>query len=141
MPTIIPDYVFLKRPTDDQVAQLLALYREQGWWSPVDDDANLLRGIVNGSHCFAAAAVKKQIIGMGRAISDGVSDAYIQDLAVTARHQGQGVGKLILTTLIAKLRADGIGWIGVVAEKDSYPFYLKNGFHIMEHATALLIAD
>jgi spermidine synthase len=65
---------------------------------------------------------------MGRAISDGVSDAYIQDLTVLADQRNQGIGGMILRALVARLHADGLFWIGLIAEPGSASFYLREGF-------------
>ena len=51
---------------------------------------------------------------MGRAISDGISDAYIQDLTVRHDCRNRGIGKMILKALLERLHADGIAWIGLI---------------------------
>lgn len=43
------------------------------------------------------------LIGFGRAISDGVRQASIYDVAVLPEYQGKGIGKLILENIISKL--------------------------------------
>ncbi len=53
---------------------------------------------------------------MGRAISDGVSDAYIQDLVVLPEYRGKGIGRKILRSVLAACREHGIGWIALIAE-------------------------
>jgi aralkylamine N-acetyltransferase len=37
--------------------------------------------------------VEKKMIGMGRALSDLTSDAYIQDVTVLKAFRGKGIGK------------------------------------------------
>lgn len=43
------------------------------------------------------------LIGFGRAISDGVRQASIYDVAILPEYQGKGIGKLILENIISKL--------------------------------------
>jgi GNAT superfamily N-acetyltransferase len=56
------------------------------------DNPSLVAGIVAGSHCFLVARHAESIVAMGRAISDRVSDAYIQDVTVDPAFRGQGIG-------------------------------------------------
>ena len=46
-----------------------------------------------------------QLIGFGRAISDGAYQAAIYDLAVLPAYQGKGVGKVLLQHLSILLRS------------------------------------
>lgn len=128
-------------PSASETDQIIAIYRSEGWWytdGDRDKDALRLNAIISGSHCFAVAGAKGRVIGMGRAISDRFSDAYIQDVAVHRDHRGQGVGTAIVSALVSRLEADGLGWIGLIAERHSEPFYTRIGFSPMAEATPLL---
>lgn len=54
---------------------------------------------------YAVVFLKKDnmIIGVGRAISDGISQAAIYNIAVRDSYRGQGYGKLIVEELIKQL--------------------------------------
>jgi aralkylamine N-acetyltransferase len=134
----MPFYQFLQTSTDDQIDQLITLYQEAGWWSSEIDSRDVLKGIISGSHCFCVAMIENRIVGMGRSISDGISDAYIQDLTVTKSLRQKGIASRIVTELIKKLEADGIGWIGLIAEKGSAEFYRPLGFDPMPNSTPML---
>ena len=137
----MPTVRFITAPGISESRQIVALYRAEGWWYPdaaPATDMTRLCAIVTGSHCFAVAEDRARIIGMGRAISDRVSDAYIQDVTVAAGHRGKGVGSAILTALVRRLEADGLGWIGLIAERNSQAFYTRLGFSPMTDATPLL---
>ena len=43
-----------------------------------------------------------KLIGFGRAISDGVRQASIYDVAILPEYQGKGIGKLILENIISQ---------------------------------------
>ena len=131
--------IFLEDPTDSQVRQITRIYRQKGWWYLNSDDPELVKGIISGSHCFVLAVQEELVIGMGRAISDGVSDAYIQDVAVLDTHKGQGIGSQIVVKLTERLLADGLNWIGLIAEKGGHGFYKRLGFEQMPNATPMLI--
>ena len=75
------------------VEEIVSLYRAGGWWKDEFDPAEI-PGLINGSFAFVVAADKKtgHAVGMGRVISDGVSDAYIQDLVVLPSVPSDGSG-------------------------------------------------
>lgn len=137
----MPNFAFLEKPTPAQIDQIIALYREAGWWSPSTDDGHLVVRLVAGSHCFLAAVSREGIIGMGRAISDRVSDAYIQDVTVSRAFRGRGIGSQIVRRLVRRLDDDGLSWIGLIAERNSEAFYAPLGFSPMADATPLLRKD
>lgn len=135
----MPRYHFLADPTSTEIGRITALYRQAGWWTEADDDPEQVARIVRGSHCFLVASTSRGIAGMGRAISDGASDAYIQDVTVDAADRGRGIGTEIVKRIVRRLRADGLHWIALIAENDSHPFYAPLGFRTMPNALPLLL--
>ena len=75
---------------------------------------------------------------MGRAISDGVSDAYIQDLVVLPEYRRCDLGTAMVSLLVARCREAGISWIALVAEPGSENFYVPLGFARMERYIPLI---
>lgn len=122
------DYAFITTPTEEEIERIIDLYRHAGWWEDVTDSASLVSGIISGSHCFLAGRQKGVIVAMGRAISDQASDAYIQDVTVDPALRGRGIGSQVVALLARRLEADGIGWIGLIAEKNTHLFYRPLGF-------------
>jgi spermidine synthase len=110
-----------------------------GWWTDENDDPDLVKRIIVGSHCFMIVLREDEIIAMGRAISDKTSDAYIQDVVVNNTYQGQGIGSRIIKELIARLHDDGLGWIGLIAERGSHGFYERLGFKMMTDSEPMLM--
>jgi ribosomal protein S18 acetylase RimI-like enzyme len=115
------------------VDEFQALYRDAGWWQ--DDyettDAFLHR-IPEQSALFAGAFLEKKLIGMGRALSDLCSDAYIQDVAVLSKYQKLGIGSMIVKFLIEELKKRGVDWIGLIGEPGTVTFYENLGFRQMK---------
>lgn len=132
-------FTILNIPTEEQARQIIGLYMQQGWWGGEQEEPDLVDRIVAGSHCFVIAQRKGEIIGMGRAISDGVSDAYIQDMAVKTNFKRKGIGKKILETLLSRIKNDGLGWIGLIAEKGSWEFYSDMGFEKFQGALPMIL--
>jgi aralkylamine N-acetyltransferase len=132
--------VMIRFPTENQIREIADLYYAQGWWQAGDGEiSQLIPRLIAGSHCFVVALEGEDIVGMGRAISDGISDAYIQDLTVRSDHRNQGVGRRILQALIERLHADGLHWIGLIAEPGSYGIYRRAGFQEMSACVPMLM--
>jgi len=121
------------------VNEIVELYKAGGWWKDHYDPAGI-KDLIKGSFAFAIAIDKKsnKSIGMGRLISDGVSDAYIQDLVVTPKYRKKGIGKQITETLINYCKKRNITWLGLIAEPDQEDFYKTLGFKRMEKYTPML---
>ena len=69
-----------------------------------------------------------KLIGIARALSDGVSDAYIQDVTVSEDFRGRGIGGRLVTVLSEELSSRGIDWIGLVGVPGTEHFYSSLGF-------------
>jgi len=100
-----------------------------------------VKSIISNSFCFVIALRGEEIIGMGRAISDGVSDAYIQDVTVRESERGQGIGKEIIRTLVRYMKEHRLQWIGLISEPGYEGFYKSLGFGVMQNYTPFLLGD
>ena len=81
-------------------ASVIRLYTQADWWEP-GDAADAVERLLKGSFRVAAAFDGDRLIGMARSLSDGASDAYIQDVVVDPAYRKQGIGgKLVRLLLI-----------------------------------------
>jgi aralkylamine N-acetyltransferase len=121
------------------VDEIVSLYRIGGWWKE-EYDPTALPDLIKGSFAFAVAVdiPTGHAIGMGRVISDGVSDGYIQDLVVLPAFRKKGIGREIVEVLVGACEKVGITWIGLIAEPDTEAFYRPLGFHVMQGHVPLL---
>jgi len=121
-------YEILETADPDIVNGIISLYQAGGWWDS-ESKPEIIPDMVKGTFIFLAAMDENgKIIGMGRAISDGVSDAYIQDIVVLNEHRRKGIGKEIINTLTRLCVEKGILWIGLIAEPATDSFYEQFGF-------------
>ena len=112
---------------------IVELYKAGGWWKDSYDPSGI-EPLIKGSYAFAVAVDKKskKAIGMGRILSDGVSDAYFQDIVILPEYRNQGIGKKLIELLLEKCKSSGISWIGLIAEPDQDIFYNPIGFKPMK---------
>lgn len=83
--------------------------------------------------CFAREDGK--LVGVGRALADGIDCSYICDVAVMPSHQGTGLGKEIVARLVSL--SAGHKKIILYAVPGKEPFYKKFGFRRMRTAMAI----
>lgn len=71
-----------------------------------------------------------QTIGMGRIIGDGALFLHIVDVAVDPDHQGHGLGKTIMATLMAYIEANAPAEVHVslMADGEAHRLYAQFGF-------------
>ncbi len=71
------------------------------------------------------------LVGYVDSVSNGVTDAYIQDLTVHPDYQGKGIGTELMKRMIAKLKENKIYMISVLYDEKLVPFYNRFGFFQM----------
>ncbi|MCP3968412.1 MAG: GNAT family N-acetyltransferase [Lentisphaerae bacterium] len=113
-------------------ADVVMLYRDAGWWHEGYSD-DFIPDMIHNSEVFAVALEDDKPVGMGRALGDGISDAYIQDVVVLTSHRKSGIGSKIIKHIIAELKMRDIDWIGLIGEPGTKPFYEKLGFELMQN--------
>ncbi|HOO62545.1 MAG TPA: GNAT family N-acetyltransferase [Synergistaceae bacterium] len=117
----------LQKASEEEIE---ALYRHAGWWRD-DWDRSFISPMIRGSFLFAGAFCGGRQVGMGRVLSDGISDAYIQDVVVLREFRGQSIGSRIISFLVKELQQRNIDWIGLIGEPGTKNFYEQLGFREM----------
>jgi len=118
--------------------EIIKLYKEGGWWKQ-NYKSSGIKHLIKGSFAFAIAldTNKKKAVGMGRVLSDGFSDAYIQDLVVLKEYRNKGIGRELVNFLISYCKKKGINWISLIAEPNQDLFYEELGFKTMKNYTPM----
>lgn len=112
--------------------ELSALYRA----APLGDKkpADLQTVFTNSRfRCFVYE--NDRLIGVGRALADGMDCSYICDVAILPSHQGQGLGQAVVAKLVAL--SAGHKKIILYAVPGKELFYQKLGFKRMNTAMAI----
>lgn len=123
------------------VEAIVALYQAGGWWQESPEARAVIPHMIRGSFCFMVARDPEgRMVGMGRVISDGFSDAYIQDVVVVKHLRGKNIGRELVLRLARYCEERNLEWIGLVAEPGTYDFYQKLGFSLKEGFQLMLKA-
>jgi ribosomal protein S18 acetylase RimI-like enzyme len=86
------------------------------------------------SHTVVFAWNDDQMVGFGRAISDGLYQAAVYDVAVVPEFQHQGIGTLLLNAILARLSSCNVI---LYAAPGKEAFYQGIGFRRMRTGMAL----
>lgn len=106
----------------------LADLRESVGWNRMEKEYN---NPLITSYYHIAVYENEKLIGYIDSVSNGVTDAYIQDLMVCPDHQGKGIGTDLMNKMIESLKEKHIYIISVVYEERLKPFYEQFGFYNM----------
>ena len=118
--------------------EIIALYKSAGWWKDSYNPSGIKK-LIKGSSAFAVVvdSASGKAIGMGRILSDGVSDAYLQDLVILPQYRGKGIGRKLVNSLIRHCLSKGIQWIGLIAEPGNEQFFSELGFKTWKDYTPM----
>ena len=110
-----------------RAADYKALRDSAGWGEISLETAQ--RVLQNSQH-GVTAYLGDAAVGMARLIGDGVLNLYIQDVVIAPDYRGQGIGKLLMNSLIEDMR-NSISLdcsIGLMAAKGQEGFYSSFSF-------------
>ncbi len=102
--------------------------REAVGWNRMEQE---FRNPLLISYCHIGVYDGSKLIGYIDSISNGVTDAYIQDLMIHPNYQGNGIGTELMNQMIAYMRQKHIYMISVIFEERLKTFYEKFGFYTM----------
>ncbi|MBQ4106403.1 MAG: GNAT family N-acetyltransferase [Lentisphaeria bacterium] len=122
--------------TGADTATVLRLYSAVGWCEP-DDRGEWVDAMFAGSCAAIGAFDGDRAVGFARALSDGVSDAFIQDVVVDPAYRKRGIARELVTRLVAELERRGVDWIGLVGVPGTRRLYESCGFEVLEGYTPM----
>lgn len=92
--------------------ELVELYDAVGWGAYTRTPERLVPMLAGSRYLYVARENTGEgtgrPIGLARAVGDGQSIAYVQDLLVHPQAQGQGIGSALLRRMLADFDRDGI---------------------------------
>lgn len=111
-------------------AEVLRLYASEGWTAYTDQPETLRKGFEN-SLLTLAAYEGEQLLGIIRAVGDGHTIVFVQDILVAPEHQRKGIGTALLQAVLD--RYSHVRQIELATDntKKTVAFYKSMGFREM----------
>lgn len=103
-----------------------------------DLDAETQQEVFERSYAVVFLFDNKEMVGFGRAISDGICQAAIYNIALDERYQGKGLGRKIINELIEQVKQCNII---LYTHPEIIEFYEKLGFMKMKTGMAMYKKD
>lgn len=110
-------------PREVTIDALAALRASCGFFPRSRDE---IRAQLEGSRWIAAAFAGDALVGFARAISDGITNAYVSSVMVDAAVRRRGVGRELMRRLMDG-RPPAMRWV-LHARADAIDFYRAIGF-------------
>lgn len=80
-------------------AEIMRLYASVGWTAYTDHPKVLRKGFEN-SMLTLAAYESEQLLGLIRAVGDGFTIVFVQDILVFPKYQRKGIGSALLKAIL-----------------------------------------
>ncbi|HAJ53088.1 MAG TPA: GNAT family N-acetyltransferase [Lactobacillus sp.] len=118
------------RKLDDEA--VLALYQAIGWVMYMRDPVKLKRALAQSLKVLGAFDVDR-LVGLIRAVDDGETILFIQDLLVLPNYQRQGIGRQLVKALVDHYPEVRQRVLLTDDQPDTRAFYEKIGFVSSDH--------
>ena len=118
------------RKLDDEA--VLALYQAVGWVMYMRDPVKLKRALAQSLKVLGAFDVDRGV-GLIRAVDDGETILFIQDLLVLPNYQRQGIGRQLVKALVDHYPEVRQRVLLTDDQPDTRAFYEKIGFVSSDH--------
>jgi GNAT superfamily N-acetyltransferase len=122
------EYLSLEDP-ESMRAEILDLYGSVNWQRYTEDPDQLIRALEGSDVVIAMDG--DNLVGLARAVSDGETIVYIQDLLVRPSAQRQGVATQLMTWLLEPYAAVKQKILLTDDKEDQRLFYESLGFSIV----------
>ena len=112
-------------------AEILPLYKAVGWRNYYEHP-QMLQKAYAGSLCTLAAYEDEKLIGIIRAVGDGYSVLFIQDILVYPEYRRKGIGTALINALLD--RYGHVYQIELASDntENTISFYKSLGFRPMQ---------
>lgn len=91
----------IKSYTNFYLEEIANLYRSVGWTNYLDR-VDVLESAFASSLCVLGAYDGDKLVGFIRAVGDGQTIVFVQDIIVLPEYQRQGIGTLLLQAILDK---------------------------------------
>ena len=108
--------------------EVLPLYEAVGWTNYTQNPKMIKAAYENSLHILGALNEEGKLVGVLRAVGDGASILFIQDILVYPEYQHQGIGTKLLQQTLEKYKNVYQIQLATDDSKKTVSFYESNGF-------------
>lgn len=108
--------------------EIFPLYEAVGWTNYTSNPTMLRNALENSLFLISARDEEGKLIGFLRAVGDGYSIVYIQDIIVLPEYQRQGIGTQLLRQTLDRFKEVYQMILTTDSELKTVAFYESNGF-------------
>ncbi|MFL8938268.1 GNAT family N-acetyltransferase [Rossellomorea oryzaecorticis] len=120
----------------DDLEEMKAVYQSVGW---MKHSPEVIKQVFESSNVIVIVKAEEQVVGFGRALSDGVFNAAIYDIVVHREFQNQGIACKIMRSLLERL--EGVSCVHLISTSGNEEFYKKCGFRKVKTGMARYIRE
>ncbi|QWC23737.1 GNAT family N-acetyltransferase [Bacillus haikouensis] len=120
----------------DDLEEMKAVYQSVGW---MKHSPEVIKQVFESSNVIVIVKAEEQVVGFGRALSDGVFNAAIYDIVVRREFQNQGIARKIMARLLDRLQ--GVSCVHLISTSGNEEFYKKCGFRKVKTGMARYIRE
>lgn len=113
---------------NNTVEEVMPLYEAVGWTNYTQKPEMLEAAYKNSLHVLAALNDEGKLVGILRAVGDGASILFIQDILVYPEYQHQGIGTKLLQMTLEKYKNVYQIQLATDDSTKTVSFYESNGF-------------
>ena len=113
---------------NNTVEEVMPLYEAVGWTNYTQKPEMLEAAYKNSLHVLAALNEEEKLVGVLRAVGDGASILFIQDILVYPAYQHQGIGTKLLQMTLEKYKNVYQIQLATDDSTKTVSFYESNGF-------------
>ena len=118
----------IKPYSNYSAAEILPLYKSVGWRNYYEHPEMLPKAYA-ASLCILGAYEDEKLVGILRAVGDGHSILFIQDILVYPEHQHKGIGTALMKAVLEKYPHTYQIELATDNTEKTIAFYKSFGFH------------
>ena len=107
----------------EDLEEMKEVYQSVGWMKHTN---SVIRQVFDASDIKVIVKVNNRIVGLGRAISDGIFNAAIYDIVVHKDFQNRGIARHIVKHILEQLKE--VSCVHMISTIGNEEFYRKQGF-------------
>ncbi|CCN34194.1 Histone acetyltransferase HPA2/related acetyltransferase [Vibrio nigripulchritudo SO65] len=128
-------YTITTNPEDLDIEVVYDVISNSYWAAGIPKQT--LEKAISNSLCFGVYDSAGSQVGFARVITDRATFAYLGDVFVTQEHQGLGIGKWLIETVVSHSELQGLRRM-FLATRDAHGLYKQFGFEAVENPDILM---